>query len=694
MANRSRKTLSEGLFNTNLWGKAVLYGGLGNRLRIEINGTKTELPIEPVGVIVLGIDGLRQDVLYDSSEVAYNDPQGCITGSCNVQVNEFTLPGLSQILKVSSTVKLKDVTAIFPSITFASWASIFTGKLPNETGILGNEFFARDLLNYDPATQMYSWKLTIPGIENFPPGMVTLDADGGAFKPKADEFKGGTIFALKHAIPTEIFCRTLTGKLELSAPGRVLLADPVWADIGNMVKGQFKTGADVDAKCELTDYECRTVSIFNQYAKGVDRWGTASISLANLNNLPGGLLNNAKIMDEAAKNETVDFINNYYLKTNPEHKRKRFPAVFSIYLSGLDHDAHVHGMTGYVTYFKNITDIQVRDIVGTLKGEDEFDNKIFIVTADHGHTAMPWNYTETVTNPATDQTKTVVPETSCSLKLEKFDTFKGQGPELANNNLHIWELANLFTQFPSPVPGLTLKILAPNEIANLTAITGAASSTEAANIIAALNGPMAHIYIKGTSWQSDPDPQVINSVINRLYFYLKKGGSATGRTKELLNQHFPKLLSSIDEMLLRKKVQTSNGDEYVYELVTNVYEDAQGGLVVDTAPLTSTPGDVDAVNRISKMNNFNRSGDIILLMKDRTDGSENDRFTAGVACKSWHGGLNRSDSYVPLVMAYPGGNKYELNATTDTVCANDGCSGNWVLPELVRDIIKKQYQTP
>ncbi len=67
----------------------------------------------------------------------------------------------------------------------------------------------------------------------------------------------------------------------------------------------------MDAKCELTDYECRTVSIFNQYAKGVDRWGTASISLANLNNLPGGLLNNAKIMDEAAKNETVGFINNY-----------------------------------------------------------------------------------------------------------------------------------------------------------------------------------------------------------------------------------------------------------------------------------------------------------------------------------------------------------------------------------------------
>ena len=38
---------------------------------------------------------------------------------------------------------LPEVTAIFPSITLASWASIFTGKMPNETGMLGNEFFDR-----------------------------------------------------------------------------------------------------------------------------------------------------------------------------------------------------------------------------------------------------------------------------------------------------------------------------------------------------------------------------------------------------------------------------------------------------------------------------------------------------------------------------------------------------------------------
>ena len=34
VSNQSRAVLTEGRFNTNLWGKAVLYGGMGNRLRI------------------------------------------------------------------------------------------------------------------------------------------------------------------------------------------------------------------------------------------------------------------------------------------------------------------------------------------------------------------------------------------------------------------------------------------------------------------------------------------------------------------------------------------------------------------------------------------------------------------------------------------------------------------------------------
>ena len=68
----------------------------------------------------------------------------------------------------------------------------------------------------------------------------------------------------------------------------------------------------------------------------------------------------------------------------------------------------------------------------------------------------------------------------------------------------------------------------------------------------------------------------------------------------------------------------------------------------------------------------------------------NGRFTTGYACKSWHGSLNPSDSYVPLVMSYPGGNKTELKKTSDAVCVNNACKDNWILPSLIKDIIKKQ----
>ncbi len=100
------------------------------------------------------------------------------------------------------------------------------------------------------------------------------------------------------------------------------------------------------------------------------------------------------------------------------------------------------------------------------------------------------------------------------------------------------------------------------------------------------------------------------------------------------------------------------------------------------------------------MNNENRSGDIVLIMKDEVDIPEGEtiedhRYSTGSACKSWHGSLNRSDSYVPFIFAYPGGNKFEIDGILkrDTVCKEDysNCKGNWKLTELIKEIIETQY---
>ncbi len=233
-----------------------------------------------------------------------------------------------------------------------------------------------------------------------------------------------------------------------------------------------------------------------------------------------------------------------------------------------------------------------------------------------------------------------------------------------------------------------MKVLVPGQIAKLADLAAVTTSDiNQANIVAALNGPMAHIYIKGENWQDDPDEVTMDSVLINLYLILKEGGSASGKLVEKINEHFPKLGSSIDTILAR---WTLNGS---YEVITGVSEDASGNVTIgiDTLESLSNTEYQKAVDRITNMNHKDRSGDIILIMKDATSGNASDRYSTAYACKSWHGSLNASDSYVPFVVAYPGGNKSEIDPFLSTVCPDNTCEGNWKLSDLIKKVTKKQY---
>ena len=149
---------------------------------------------------------------------------------------------------------------------------------------------------------------------------------------------------------------------------------------------------------------------------------------------------------------------------------------------------------------------------------------------------------------------------------------------------------------------------------------------------------------------------------------------------EKIKEHFSRLSSSIDIILVRNKLD-------------NEYE-------VYAGDLSDSNKYVDAINRIKGMNNKNRSGDIVLIMKDYVDIPQGEsikdyRYTTGVSCKSWHGSLNRSDSYVPLIVTYPGGNKYELEPLiedTEGCSISQGCDGNWRVTDLIKTIIETQYK--
>src|SRR3989304_7168950 len=137
-----------------------------------------------------------------------------------------------------------------------------------------------------------------------------------------------------------------------------------------------------------------------------------------------------------------------------------------------------------------------------------FDNKIFIITADHGHTAMPTDLTYRDKNWLGVEVDKPA-EMSCKLKLDFGDPEKPnsitreQLAELNNNNLHIWELGEVFKaagSIQNTVVRNKYKILAPREIETVFATAGvpiafrSTSKSDEAHIVAALNGPMAHIY--------------------------------------------------------------------------------------------------------------------------------------------------------------------------------------------------------
>ncbi|HXQ24114.1 MAG TPA: Ig-like domain-containing protein, partial [Candidatus Acidoferrales bacterium] len=139
-------------------GYDAVYAGIGTKLKLtalvdgtDLAGKERTIPFEKLDVIVLGIDGLRQDVLYPPAENDVQEP------GIDYHIDPLTLTGIGQVLGgrpqllggVSGNLdrhhlRMRGVSAVFPSITLASWASIFTGEPPGVTGILGNEFFLRN----------------------------------------------------------------------------------------------------------------------------------------------------------------------------------------------------------------------------------------------------------------------------------------------------------------------------------------------------------------------------------------------------------------------------------------------------------------------------------------------------------------------------------------------------------------------
>jgi hypothetical protein len=88
-------------------------------------------PGDGTGLLVIALDGLGRDVLYDALRAG-------------------DLPELAALLGGQEGRDLPhahlhpDLLAVLPSSTIPAWASIFSGAPPGEHGVVGNEFFVRE----------------------------------------------------------------------------------------------------------------------------------------------------------------------------------------------------------------------------------------------------------------------------------------------------------------------------------------------------------------------------------------------------------------------------------------------------------------------------------------------------------------------------------------------------------------------
>lgn len=197
---------------------------------------------------------------------------------------------------------------------------------------------------------------------------------------------------------------------------------------------------------------------------------------------------------------------------------------------------------------------------------------------------------------------------------------------------------------------------------------------------------MAHIYVQGVEAGQVAEILRLMLQVEDTAGALQWLGLEDLDYKQIRETGVGRMKFSIDKILIR-----ISGNYCVFDGLN-----ADGNSRCNaTDPFDSTTY-INAWTRINGMNHKDRSGDIVLLMKDATSGNATDRYTTGVACKSWHGSLNPSDSYVPFILAYPGGNKTEIETILkkDTVCKTDysECKGNWKLTDIIKETILEQFK--
>jgi hypothetical protein len=672
----------------------VVYGGFGGSLRLEaviaedLEGRVADVPIEKVGVILLGIDGLRQDVFYPEGQDDVQDPF-----NPPIRLDPATTPGFQDIMGGplhnvdAHTLRLRGASAIFPSITLASWASVSSGEGSGVTGELGNEFFDRALA-------------TSPGHgappERQPPsGLITYSS--GAF-PGYDTYT---------TQEKQVW--------DFIPPGD----PPPLSSRQNFLWQGPKLFEEVAALPGYAEEFGPVVVAMAHYAQGAGRWVTLSPLSVIASGVAGPLsliecaglgaqdegTDCSQLIDGAGIARLITFLREHTF-TLPKGA-VRFPGVLKFYQMGPDHVAHYEGVGD--PYRNFIRDFSGEQVLAPLKRElvalEEYYNKIFIITTDHGHT-------EAAGTGAREE-----------WTLQNWNA-GGPAVDLTNHHVHLDEFVALMR--------LVENSLSPDTVLQLRVLHPKADQRDPAtrNVVVAFNGPMAHVYVRAVQadgtmlpWdvpacQEDRDT-IGNGIVAALGgVQAGFGGSGDLYTDAALFElddepevkPLQKLIDGIDFVLVRK------GSDYVVRKpfpAPDVWPPPEAPpppppsrpeCAGKTVPLSSVeeftleewaaawPTEyVDLADRVRAMNHAQRAGDIVVVFRSRTDEPRESRYISSGNLPSWHGSLNRSDSYVPFMVSYPGGNADQVKEFVEPVCGSTThCESTLKVAPLIKTIVSRQ----
>lgn len=313
-------------------------------------------------VIVLDIDGTRQDFLYQMLFDGKLPNLGRILGK-RISADPSGIPIENHVstdplhrLEFEHGIALLNATTVFPSFTFAGQASIFTGVPPGQHGITGNEFLDR--------------------------------FRGGVFgnAPRLWTFTGNEIPLLLNPFDG---LPSIAG----TSPGDALIAYSIGAAQAQL---RVPTVYELLKREQIVD---RAAIVFNMYFGAEADWIPAGGST--------GL--SGKALEEFLLYHAVDTTRDYdrlmtdrglarldeWVAADGQGKLK--PAILTLYFAGVDHLGHELGIQEQQKYLLETVEPNIGRLLERLDKQKLLGRATFVLTADHGQTdvssgeALTWS---------------------------------------------------------------------------------------------------------------------------------------------------------------------------------------------------------------------------------------------------------------------------------------------------------------